>query len=99
DVVCSTCGKRAEDVDHLLAPEPDGPRRDAVCDQCMAAIARDRKALKTEDLDVRCALCNRDPFESRAVYLYRAIPVCADCLDTSLGLVEREEVERYLSAF
>ncbi len=99
DLVCSTCGKRAEDVDHLLAPEPNGPRRNAVCDQCMAAIAQDRKQLRSEDVEIRCALCNRDAFESRAVYTFRAVPVCADCLDTSLGLLEREEVERYLSAF
>jgi tetratricopeptide (TPR) repeat protein len=99
DLVCSTCGKRPSEVDHLMAPEGVAGRRDAVCDQCMSAIARDRRALKSEDPEIHCALCNRDTFETRAIYVYRSVPVCADCLDASLGLVEREEVERYLAAF
>jgi len=97
-LVCATCGKRGAEVDHLLAPDAGASRRDAVCDQCIAAIAQHRRSLKTESPDVRCALCNREGLESRGMYVYRSVPVCTDCLEVSLGLVEREEVERYLSA-
>jgi tetratricopeptide (TPR) repeat protein len=94
DVHCTTCGRRAPDVDHLMAGG------DAViCDTCMTTIARDRRELATDDPAVTCCLCGRSGLESRAVYVHRGTSVCADCVDHSLGLLEREEVDRYLAAW
>jgi hypothetical protein len=34
--------------------------------------------------------------ETRGVYRVNSVDVCADCMDTSLGVIEREEVEKFL---
>jgi len=60
-------------------------------------IARARRTLVTEDPNQDCRLCGQTLLDSRAVYAHRGTPVCADCLDRSLGLLEREEVDRYLA--
>ena len=71
---------------------------DAVlCNKCLIQIARDRHQLATDDPSVGCSLCSRTSMESRSVYVHRGLPVCADCVDHSLGLLEREEVDRYLA--
>lgn len=89
---CSTCGRRAPEVDHLMAGG------DAViCDQCMMAIARDRRELTADDPAVACGLCARNGLETRAVYVLRGTSVCASCVDQSLGLLEREEIDRFLA--
>lgn len=93
DQHCATCGRRAAEVGHLLQGGNDN-----LCDGCMAELARDRRHLATEDPDVRCHLCDQNHLEARNVYVFRAVPVCSGCLDTSLGLAEREEIERYLAA-
>ena len=94
DLCCSTCGRRSSEVDHMLAGGEA-----AVCDKCMMGIARDRRELETDDASISCGLCGNTSIESRGVYVYRGTPVCADCVDQSLGLLEREEVERYLAAW
>lgn len=93
DPVCATCGRRPGEANHLLAGGDA-----AVCDHCMSDIARDRRALQTEDPEIRCALCDKNTLEARAVYVHRAVPVCSDCLEHSLGLLEREAVDRWLAA-
>ncbi len=93
DAVCATCGRRAAETGHLL----QGANA-AVCDGCTTELARDRRHLLTDDPAVRCALCDRNNLEAHAVYVYRAVPVCAECLGHSLGMSEREEVDAWLAA-
>ena len=93
DAVCATCGRRAAETGHLL----QGGNA-AICDACTTDLARDRRHLMTEDPDTRCALCDRNNLETKHVYVYRAVPVCTECLALSLGLAEREEVDGYLAA-
>jgi len=69
-----------------------------VCDACTTDLARDRRHLLTEDPEVRCGLCDRNNLETRHVYVFRAVPVCSFCLEQSLGLAEREEIEGWLAA-
>jgi DNA-directed RNA polymerase subunit RPC12/RpoP len=89
---CSTCGRKAPEVDHLMAGG------DAViCDTCMRAIAKDRRELQAEDPSVACRLCGKTGLDSRGVYVYRGVNVCSDCMEHSLGLLEREEVDRWLA--
>lgn len=92
DRVCSTCGRRAGEVAHLLAGGDA-----AVCDRCMTDIARDRRVLQADDPDVHCALCDKNTLEARAVFVHRAVAVCSDCLEQSLGLLEREEIDRWMA--
>lgn len=93
-IACSTCGRRAPEANHLLAGG-----QAAVCDRCLAAIAKDRRELQTDDPAVSCSLCGKTVLEVRGVFVLRGTPVCAECVDQGLGLVEREEIDRYLGAF
>ena len=94
DAHCSTCGRRAPDVEHLMAGE-----KAIVCNTCMTTIARDRRELATDDPSISCALCGRTGLDTRNVYIFRGTPVCAHCVDHSLGLLEREAVDRYLASW
>lgn len=93
-LVCSTCGRKAPDVEHMLRGEGDV----AICNHCMTRIARERRTLGTDDPSRPCSLCGNTLLQSRSVYVYRGVPLCADCVDDSLGLQEREEVERFLAS-
>ncbi len=70
-----------------------------ICDKCMLQIASQRRELQTDDPAVACGLCSRSGLETRAVYVKGAVAVCASCVDHSLGLLEREEVDRYLATW
>jgi len=89
---CSTCGRRGSEVGHILKGGSG-----AICDRCMTDTARDRRSLKSDDPGLHCALCDKNELEARSVYAYRGVAVCNECLDNSLGLLEREEIERYLA--
>lgn len=91
---CTTCGRRAPDVDHMMASGEA-----VICDRCMGTIARERRELQTDDPACACALCAKTTVETRGVYVLRGTAVCADCVDHGLGLLEREAVDRYLAAF
>ena len=69
----------------------------AICDRCMTSIARERRKLQTEDPKVYCALSGVNCLQSRGIYVYNNLAVSAECVDQSLGLLEREEVDRYLA--
>lgn len=90
---CSTCGRRPPEAEHMLAGASA-----VMCSHCFTDVARQRRSLQSDDPGLACALCRQTLLESRAVYVYRGIPVCADCVEHSLGLVEREVVERWLAA-
>jgi hypothetical protein len=94
DRTCATCGRRSAEVDHMMARETV-----AVCDRCLGTIARRRHELATEDPRVRCALTGNTLVESREIYVYNGVAVAAEVVDRSLGLVEREEVDRYLAGW
>ena len=92
DLHCSTCGRRGTEVGHILKGGSA-----AVCDHCVTDAARERRNLRSDDPGLHCALCDKNELETRAVYAYRGVAVCNACLDNSLGLLEREEIERYLA--
>ncbi len=92
-VLCATCGRRVPEVDHLMVGASA-----AICNVCMTEIARRRRELTTEDAESVCALSGRTALETRAMYAWRGVFVAAEVVDESLGLVEREEVDRYLGA-
>ncbi len=89
---CSTCGRGAADAMHLLAGGEA-----VICNHCVASLALDRREHTADDPAIGCSLCGNNSLDGRAVYLYRGVPVCGPCIDNSLGLQEREEVDRYLA--
>ncbi|MCO4743738.1 MAG: tetratricopeptide repeat protein [Proteobacteria bacterium] len=92
-LLCDTCGKRGTDTEHILVGS--GAK---VCDACITKIARDRRNTRVSDPTAACALCHATHLEGREVYLHQGVKVCAGCIDQSLGLLEREEIDRYLAA-
>lgn len=92
DARCTTCGRGRQEVEHILAGGDA-----AVCNLCMTDIARERQSLGVEDPQVRCGLCHRNNVEARAVYRYKEAAVCRTCVEQSLGLTEREEIDRFLA--
>lgn len=88
---CSTCGRRAPEVDHMMAGGEA-----VICDKCMMSVAKDRRELATDDPAIACALCGKTTLDTRGVYVHRGVATCAECVDHSLGLLEREEVDRWL---
>ncbi|MFT5459180.1 MAG: tetratricopeptide (TPR) repeat protein [Myxococcota bacterium] len=94
DRVCSTCGRRGGEVHHLVVGGDV-----AVCDVCMTDIARNRRELETSDPAVRCRLTGATNVDVRAVYVYRGIQVSIDAVEWSLGLREREQIDRFLASW
>ena len=63
----------------------------------MTSIARERRKLQTDNPEIYCALSGVNCLQSRGIYVYNEIAVSAECVDQSLGLLEREEVDRFLA--
>jgi tetratricopeptide (TPR) repeat protein len=93
DVHCSACGRTGTECTHLMAGT-----RAVLCDRCTNEIVKQRRSLAAPD-GAACHLCGRTHFESRAVYRHAGVDVCADCVDLSSGLLEREEVDRFLASW
>ncbi|NOY24501.1 MAG: tetratricopeptide repeat protein [Oligoflexia bacterium] len=89
---CSTCGRAPHEVSHMMAGGSA-----VVCDRCVVRIATHRRSMTGAD-DAVCDLCHRTHFEA-TVYAYNGQHVCNHCLELSLGLIEREEVDRFLAAW
>ena len=69
-----------------------------ICDHCVIQIGQHRKSLLADE-HATCSLCRRSHFEARGVYTYNGVEICSECLDLSLGQLEREEVDRFLAAW
>jgi hypothetical protein len=69
-----------------------------VCDVCVVKISQNRPSLAAPD-DATCKLCGRSPFEASGLYRYNHVDVCSGCLQFSLGMLEREEVDNFLAAW
>lgn len=90
---CTTCGRGPGDVAHLMSGS-----RAVVCDLCVVKIGTHRRTLKAAE-DHTCDLCSATQFEARGMYSYNGVAVCTGCLELSLGLLEREEVDRFLNTW
>jgi tetratricopeptide (TPR) repeat protein len=90
---CSTCGSGASEVGYLMAGS-----HAVVCDRCVIVVGQHRSTLDAPE-QACCSLCSRSAFEARGVYSYNGVEICSTCLDLSLGQLEREEVDRFLSAW
>lgn len=93
DRSCTTCGRRADQVAHMMVGASA-----AICNHCLTDIAQHRRELETDDPEKVCALSGRGTFETAAMYVYKGTPVSREIVDHGLGLLEREAVDRYLAA-
>lgn len=97
DVHCSVCGRTTGgDCTHLMAGT-----RSVLCNVCVGKILAERRNLTAPDA-ATCDLCGRSHFEARGLYRYGGgarprVDVCSECLDLSSGLLERDDVERFLA--
>ena len=90
---CTACGRKGDEASHLMAGG-----QAVLCDRCVVHIGRQRNQLRASE-DARCHLCSRGAFEARGLFTYNGVEVCNHCLELSLGLLEREEVDRFLGAW
>lgn len=90
---CTTCGRSSAEAGYLMSGSDA-----VVCDRCVIQIGQHRKSLQADERS-NCTLCSRTHFEARGVYSYNGIDICSECLDLSLGQLEREEVDRFLAAW
>jgi len=93
EVHCSTCGRTATEAVHLMAGTEA-----VVCDHCVVAVSRNRQELLAPD-DASCSFCGRSHLESKGVWTVGVVKICSHCLERSLGLMEREEVDRFLKTW
>jgi tetratricopeptide (TPR) repeat protein len=90
---CSTCGRCSSEVGYMMSGS-----NAVICDHCVIQIGQHRKSLLADE-HATCSLCRRSHFEARGVYTYNGVEICSECLDLSLGQLEREEVDRFLAAW
>jgi tetratricopeptide (TPR) repeat protein len=90
---CTTCGQKQTEVMHMIAGGDT-----VICDQCVLRISQSRANLAAPD-DATCMLCGRTHFEVSGLYRHNKVDVCSSCLQLSLGLLEREEVDRFLATW
>jgi len=90
---CSTCGRDSNEVGYLMSGSDA-----VVCDRCVIQVGQHRRTLEAPE-HACCSLCSRSAFEARGVYSYNGVEICSECLDLSLGQLEREEVDRFLAAW
>ncbi len=91
-VHCASCGRTSDDARHLMVGT-----RSVICDVCIGELGRRRKELVAAD-EADCHFCGRNQLEARVFGLH-GVQICAHCLKLSLGVLEREEVDRFLAAW
>ncbi len=90
---CSCCGRTSRDASHLMAGS------DAViCEVCVVEVGRKRRSAQAPD-EACCGFCGKNQLETKAVYRHQGVDICSDCLELSLGLMEREEVDKFLATW
>jgi hypothetical protein len=72
--------------------------RAVLCDLCIGEVVQNRRSLVAPD-DSACHLCGRTHFEARSIWRIHGVDICAHCVDLSVGLREREAVERFLATW
>ncbi len=88
---CSSCGRGPHEVSHLMAGS-----HAVICDRCVVNVGQHRRSMAAPD-EASCSLCGATPFEARGIYAINGVTICSGCLELSLGLLEREEVDRFLA--
>ncbi len=89
---CAVCGKGYREVGRMLAGN-----RLMICTDCVKELWQERDHIRaTPQRDVGCSFCHRSVFEADAFYAKGDVYICNLCLDLSMGVIEKEEVERFM---
>jgi hypothetical protein len=91
--VCGTCGRKHEEVTHMITGGDV-----VICDRCVVHITQNRARLTAPD-EATCGLCGRTHFESAGLFRYNGVDICNQCVQLSLGLLEREEIDQFLGSW
>ncbi len=92
---CSLCGRSQDQVERLMSGN-----RVFLCNLCVSYIHQHRHELAVPDReDHVCSFCNASIFEVPGMHKAKELLLCNRCLDTCVGLLAKEEVERFLRGF
>ncbi len=92
---CSLCSRAGDEVDRLMSGN-----RVFLCNLCVSYIHAHRADLAVADReDHVCSFCNCSIFEVTGMHQAKDLLLCDRCLDTCVGLLAKEEVERFLRGF
>ena len=92
---CSLCARAGDEVDRLMSGN-----RVFLCNLCVSYIHAHRTDLAVTDReDHVCSFCSCSIFEARCMHQAKDLLLCDRCLDTCVGLLAKEEVERFLRGF
>ena len=92
---CTLCGRSKHDVDRLMSGN-----RVYLCNLCISYIHQQRDELVTSDQEEHiCSFCNSNIFEVQRMHKVKQLLLCNGCLETCVGLLAKEEVERFLRGF
>jgi tetratricopeptide (TPR) repeat protein len=92
---CTLCGRSKHDVDRLMSGN-----QVYLCNICISYIHQQRRDLVTSDQEEHiCSFCTSTIFEVQHMHRVKELLLCDRCLDTCVGLLAREEVERFLRGF
>jgi len=90
---CSTCNRGPQDTSHMITGG-----HVVICDRCVFEVWQHRRSLVASD-DASCDLCAKSHFEANGLYQHQQSNICSHCIQLSLGLLEREEVDRFLASW
>lgn len=92
---CTVCGRENDQVDRLMSGNGV-----YICNLCVSWIHQHRgEQCQPDREDHVCSFCNASVFEVQGMYSARELLICNRCLDTSVRMLAKEEVDRFLRGF
>lgn len=98
---CSVCHKDQREVERMLAGS-----QLMICIGCVKETAGQKATFREADGSAdRCSFCRRSALEVDALYTRQVVGktdrvhICDQCLDLATGVLQKEEVERFLREF
>jgi tetratricopeptide (TPR) repeat protein len=92
---CTLCNRSKHDVDRLMSGN-----QVYLCNLCISYIHQQREQLTTSNQEEHvCSFCSSSVFEVQRMHRIKQLLLCDGCLQTCVGLLAREEVDRFLRSF
>jgi tetratricopeptide (TPR) repeat protein len=92
---CASCTQADDKVGRLLHGADA-----SLCNECLAYVSAYRSESRiSDDEEAACRFCESTMFEVRELYRVGGIPLCDRCLDLSMTVLRREDVERFLANY
>jgi hypothetical protein len=92
---CTLCNRSKHDVDRLMSGN-----QVYLCNLCISYIHQQREELTVSNQEEHiCSFCSSSVFEVQRMHRIKQLLLCDGCLQTCVGLLAREEVDRFLRSF